>query len=456
MPVTAVVGGHWGDEGKGKVIDALAASAHMVIRYNGGNNAGHTVVSERGTLALHLVPSGISHPDVECVIGPGVVVDPIALREELKILASAGISTARLRISDRAHLVFPHHVEIDEKTEVARGEKAHGTTRRGIWPAYADKAARLGIRAGDLLHPEFLKQQVVDGARRTTPLLGRTVTPAELWHLCEEWSDWMVPFIVDTHRLVQDALRRHDAILLEGQLGVMRDLDWGVYPYVTSSTCLAGGACAGAGIPSQRMTRVIGVVKAYTTAVGAGPMPTELTEGIGRRLREWGQEYGASTGRPRRCGWFDGVAARFAAEINGFTDLALMKLDVLDGFERVKICVAYRDGAKLLDTIPHTAVMARVEPVYEELPGWEKTSEARWPDDLPDEARAFLDRIAQVVGVPISMVGVGREREALIQRRDSGLGTRDSAFEQADSRRSIVDEKVLSFVDHRRSTIDDR
>lgn len=425
MPVTAIVGGHWGDEGKGKVVDALAASADMVIRFNGGNNAGHTVVGAHGTLRLHLVPSGITHPDVECIIGPGVVVNPPALFEELDVLEDAGITIGRLRVSDRAHLVFPFHVELDEREEVARGRKAHGTTRRGIWPVYADKAARFGIRAGDLLEPEFLQERLAEVARRMTVLLGRTVTPGELWYLCEEWSERLAPLVVDTHALVQAALRRDDAILLEGQLGVMRDLDWGVYPYVTSSTCLPGGAAAGAGIPPQRISRIIGVVKAYTTAVGAGPMPTEMKDKMGTRLREIGQEYGASTGRPRRCGWFDGVAARFAAEVSGFTELAVMKLDVLDAFETVKVCVAYRDGRRLLDAVPHTAVMARVEPVYEELPGWTRTANARTLEDLPDQARAFLDRISQLVGVPVSIVGVGQVREALIQLQDQGPGTRD-------------------------------
>jgi adenylosuccinate synthase len=407
MPVTAVVGGHWGDEGKGKVVDALAQDADMVIRFNGGNNAGHTIVTDRGMMILHLVPSGIGHPDVECVIGPGVVIDPISLLEELDMLAQSGISTAGLRISDRAHLVFPFHVELDERTEEARGRKAHGTTRRGIWPVYADKTARFGVRAGDLLEPEFLEEQLTEVARRTTPVLGRTVTTGELWYLCQEWTDRLAPFIVNTHPLVHAALIRDAAVVLEGQLGVMRDLDWGTYPYVTSSSCLAGGACAGAGIPPQRIGRVLGVVKAYTTAVGGGPLPTELHDSIGARLRELGQEYGASTGRPRRCGWFDGVAARFASEVSGFTDLAVMKLDVLDGFETVKICTAYRDGSRLLDTVPHTAVMARVKPVYEELPGWPKTSDVRDEDDLPDEARAFIERIEQVVGVPLILREAG-------------------------------------------------
>jgi len=414
MAVTAVVGGHWGDEGKGKVVDALAARADMVIRYNGGNNAGHTIVGKHGVLRLHLVPSGITHPDVGCLIGPGVVVNPIALFEELDALERVGISSARLRISTRAHLVFPFHVELDALMEEARGGRAHGTTRRGIWPVYADKAARVGVRAGDLLEPAFLRERLGELARRASAALAREIEADDLWALTEGWRERLAPMIVDTHPIVQDALRRNARIILEGHLGVMRDLDWGVYPYVTSSTCLAGGACAGAGVPPQRITRVIGVVKAYTTAVGAGPLPTELPHAPAELLRERGHEYGTSTRRPRRCGWFDGVAARFAAEVCGFTDLAVMKLDVLDGFEKVKICVAYRDGGRLLDTVPHTAVMERVEPVYEEVPGWDRTSDVRAMEDLPDEARAFLERVEHVTGVPVSMVGVGREREALV------------------------------------------
>jgi adenylosuccinate synthase len=414
MAVTAVVGGHWGDEGKGKVVDALAARADMVIRYNGGNNAGHTIVGEHGVLRLHLVPSGISHPGVDCLIGPGVVVNPVSLFAEIEALEGLGISTARLRISTRAHLVFPFHVELDAKIEEARGGRAHGTTRRGIWPVYADKAARVGIRAGDLLEPAYLRQRLDEIARRASAALGRQVDRDELSSITAHWRERLDPMIVDTHPIVQQALRRNARIILEGHLGVMRDLDWGLYPYVTSSTCLAGGACAGAGVPAQRITRVIGVVKAYTTAVGAGPMPTELQDGVGDALREHGLEYGTSTNRPRRCGWFDGVAARFAAEVSGFTDLAVMKIDVLDGFETVKLCVAYRDGGRLLDTVPHTAVMERVEPVYEELPGWGRTSDVRAMEDLPDAARAFLDRIEHITGVPVSMVGVGRERGALV------------------------------------------
>ena len=426
MAVTAVVGGHWGDEGKGKVVDVLAAEHDLVIRYNGGANAGHTIVDERGTFRLHLVPSGVLHPNVTCLIGPGVVVNPDVLIEELRTLEAQGVSTHNVLISTRAQLLFPHHVTLDVLEEQSRGKGQHGTTKQGIWPAYADKVSRTGVRVGDLLHEAHLVEQVRYQASRMSRLMtgayGHEALDVEavVAH-CRRWREVLGARVVDSHPLVQRALRAGRRILLEGHLGVMRDLDWGIYPYVTSSTCLAGGACAGAGIPPQRIGRIVGVVKAYTTAVGAGPMPTELRDATGELLRERGQEYGTSTNRPRRCGWFDAVAARFAAEVSGFTDLAVMKLDVLDGFDTVKIAVAYRDGARNLETVPHTAVLGRVEPVYDALPGWSSTSEARTFDDLGPSARAFLHRIESLVGVPISIVGVGREREALITN-PTGLG----------------------------------
>ena len=426
MAVTAVVGGHWGDEGKGKVVDVLAAEHDLVIRYNGGANAGHTIVDERGTFRLHLVPSGVLHPNVTCLIGPGVVVNPDVLIEELRTLEAQGVSTHNVLISTRAQLLFPHHVTLDVLEEQSRGKGQHGTTKQGIWPAYADKVSRTGVRVGDLLHEAHLVEQVRYQASRMSRLMtgayGHEALDVEtvVAH-CRRWREVLGARIVDSPPLVQRALRAGRRILLEGHLGVMRDLDWGIYPYVTSSTCLAGGACAGAGIPPQRIGRIVGVVKAYTTAVGAGPMPTELRDATCELLRERGQEYGTSTNRPRRCGWFDAVAARFAAEVSGFTDLAVMKLDVLDGFDTVKIAVAYRDGARNLETVPHTAVLGRVEPVYDALPGWSSTSEARTFDDLGPSARAFLHRIESLVGVPISIVGVGREREALITN-PTGLG----------------------------------
>jgi adenylosuccinate synthase len=424
VPVTAVVGGHWGDEGKGKVVDALAAEMDLVVRYNGGTNAGHTIVSERGTFRLHLVPSGVLHPHATCVIGPGVVVNPDALIDELSLLESHGVATHNVVISSRAHVVFPHHIQLDANEEEARGKAQLGTTRQGIWPAYADKAARVGVRMGDLLHPDFLAQQVryqVDRANRTLgggALVAGTrrdaIDAGEVLDRCRRWRDGLAPRIIDSHGLMQKALRSDRRILLEGHLGVMRDLDWGIYPYVTSSTCLPGGGAAGAGIPAGRIARVVGVVKAYTTAVGAGPMPVELLDAVGDHIREIGREFGATTGRPRRCGWFDAVAARFSAEVAGFTELAVMKLDVLSGMETVKICTAYRYHGQVLHEVPDTAVMSEVEPVYDTLPGWRLPERVERSDDLPASARLFLDRLAALIGTPVTMAGVGQRREDLL------------------------------------------
>ncbi len=421
MPVTAVVGAQWGDEGKGKVVDTLANHADVVIRYNGGNNAGHTIQNQHGTFRLHLLPSGIFHPAAQCVIGPGVVVNPDVLLGEIAEVERAGISTqGRLWLSDRAHLIFPHHILTDELEEAARGGKPHGTTKQGIWPSYSDKVARIGIRLGDFAEEAHLAEQLRFIAERKSALLEgvyhhEAIDAGNLLAACARWSEGLRPYIIDTHPLVQEALRADRMVLLEGQLGVMRDLDWGLYPYVTSSTTLPGGASSGAGIPPYKITRILGVAKAYTTAVGSGPMPTELVDATGDRIRELGREFGATTRRPRRCGWFDGVAARFAAEVAGFTHLAVMKLDIFDTFDTIRIGAAYRLGERTLHTVPHTAAMARVEPVYEDLPGWRcATSGARRLTDLPVAARMFLRRIEEIVGVPIAMIGVGPERSDVI------------------------------------------
>lgn len=419
MPVTAVVGGHWGDEGKGKVVDALAGEMDLVIRYNGGTNAGHTIVNTLGTFRLHLVPSGILHPSVTCLIGPGVVVNPDALIEELAMLESHGVGTHGVVISNRAHIVFPHHVAVDVFEEERRGAGQHGTTKQGIWPAYADKTARIGVRMGDLLHPGSLVTQVRHQVHRANRAMarpnGQPVDADAVLEQCGMWREALADRIVDSHALVQRALRADRRILLEGHLGVMRDLDWGIYPYVTSSTCLPGGAAAGAGIPAGRITTVVGVVKAYTTSVGAGPLPTELHDAMAEHIRMAGGEFGTTTGRPRRCGWFDAVAARFAAEVAGFTELAVMKLDVLDRMDSVKICTGYHHHGQRLDGMPDTSTLLEVEPVYETLPGWRLPARIERLDDLPATARLFLDRLAALVDVPVTMIGLGRGREALVR-----------------------------------------
>ena len=420
MSVTAIVGAQWGDEGKGRVVDYLAQSADMVIRFQGGDNAGHTVVNHFGTFKLHLVPSGIFNPNTVNLIGTGTVVNPDSLLEEISAVEAAGVSTENLFISNRAQMVMPYHRMLDGLQESARAEKKIGTTKRGIGPAYADKGARRGVRLGDLLHPDWLKMRLrpalENANREIIHFGGDALSFDDLFDRCMAWRDALAHRIVDAVPLVRDAYRGGKAILLEGQLGVMRDLDWGIYPYVTSSNPTASFAPSGAGLPPQAIDRVFGVVKAYSTAVGAGPFPTELFDASGEFLREKGNEYGATTGRPRRCGWFDGVAIGFAAYLNGFTGLAITKLDVLDGLSELKLCTHYRlpDGT-LIDYVPDTAILETVEPVYETWQGWdEPTTGVRHWDDLPENAKKYLKRIEELAGVPLAFVSVGAEREAMI------------------------------------------
>ncbi|HEY63953.1 MAG TPA: adenylosuccinate synthase [Caldilineae bacterium] len=419
MTVTAVVGAQWGDEGKGRVVDYLAQRADMVIRFQGGDNAGHTVVNEFGTFRLHLVPSGIFNPRTQCIVGTGTVVNPETLLQEMRELSEAGVSLDNLWLSERAHVVFPYHRLLDGLEEEARGQAQLGTTKRGIGPAYADKAARHGIRLGDLIRPDYLRHRlelVIERKNRTLAYFGKP--PVDFEELLEQaiaWGEALAPRIVDTLPMIEEAVRGGKEVLLEGQLGAMRDLDWGIYPYVTSSNPLAGAACAGAGIPPTAIDRVIGVVKAYSTAVGAGPFPVELKDEVGERLREIGGEYGATTGRPRRCGWFDAVAVRRSAWLNGFTGLAITKLDVLDSFPEIKICVGYRLDGEVIKHVPDTPVLEQVTPVYETWPGWQtSTRDARTWDDLPEAARAYLNRISELAGVPIQYISVGPERDQLV------------------------------------------
>jgi adenylosuccinate synthase len=417
-----VVGCHWGDEGKGKLIDYLASQADMVIRYNGGANAGHSIVNEYGSFALHLVPSGIFYPGVACLLGPGTAVDPGALLAELSELARHGVDISGLRVADRAHVVMPYHKRLDALEEAARGTRVQGTTRRGIGPCYTDKAARLGVRIGDLLDEAFLQQDLPYLVEQKNRVLTRLYDDQELsvsavCDTCRAWGEALRPMVVDSLTMVQAALHADQSVILEGQLGVLRDIDWGMYPYVTSSSALAGGAAAGAGIPARAIANVIGVLKAYTTAVGEGPMPTELHNALGEQLREAGNEYGAATKRPRRCGWFDAVAARFSAEVNGCTVLALLKIDVLDTFPTLRLCTGYRLDGRPIGHMVSTRDLARVEPIEEEWPGWEtSTTGARTFADLPEAARRYITRIEELVGVPIGYIGVGPDRDALIIR----------------------------------------
>ncbi|MCB9795220.1 MAG: adenylosuccinate synthase [Alphaproteobacteria bacterium] len=420
MPVTAIVGAQWGDEGKGRIVDYLAQRADLVLRFQGGDNAGHTVVNDFGTFKLHLIPSGIFNPDTTCVIGTGTTVNPDALLRELAEVESAGVSTENLLLSERAHIVMPYHPMLDGLQEQARsGDQRIGTTKKGIGPTYADKAARRGLRLGDLKYPDWFKERLEPVlAKRNATLAEYGEPPISLDAMMDKAEDWRKRLgdrIVDTLPIVRQALTENRRVLLEGQLGVMRDLDWGIYPFVTSSNPISGGACAGAGLPPTAIKNIIGVVKVYSTAVGAGPFPVEDLGPQGEKLREIGNEYGATTGRPRRCGWFDGVAIRYASWINGFTGLAVTKLDVLDHFEEIKICTGYRVGEKVLDYVPDTPLLRHVEPVYETWEGWmQSTRGVRNWDDLPKAARAYLHRLSELADAPIRYVSVGAEREELI------------------------------------------
>jgi len=424
MTVTAVVGAQWGDEGKGRIVDYLAQRADMVIRFQGGDNAGHTVLNEYGKFALHLVPAGIFNPATTCLIGAGTVVNFDVLDKELAALEEAGVDTSNLVVDKRAHVILPFHRQLDGAEEAARkGEWAVGTTRRGIGPCYSDKAARHGIRVGEILRAERLAERLailVPRKNRELRYFGLQETSVdELMSLCLGWRERFVDRIVDAVPLVRNAVRSGKNVVLEGQLGVMRDLDWGIYPFTTSSSPTAGGACVGAGIPPSALGEVLGIVKAFSTSVGGGPFPTELTGEMGARLRTAGpavgHEFGATTGRPRRCGWFDGVAIGYASWINGFTGIAVTKLDVLDTFEMLQICVGYRLGDQAIDHVPDTATQEEIVPVYETWPGWlQDTSGARKWSDLPTNAQAYLRRIEELAGVPIRFVSVGPRREQLV------------------------------------------
>jgi adenylosuccinate synthase len=410
MPVTTVVGAQWGDEGKGRIIDWLAAQADVVIRCQGGANAGHTIVNEWGRSVLHQIPSGIFHSRVDCVIGAGSVVNPERFLAEREELRGKGVPCDRLWISDRAHVVFPHHLRRDEEAEARRRHERLGTTLQGVGPAYVDKAARIGVQAGDLADPYRVRQR-----------LALAVASDVYLEAAVEWAERMAsqltPHVRDVQPLIDGALAADRRLLLEGQLGVMRDLDWGAYPYVTASSPSAAGLCLGAGVPPRALDEVIGVAKVYTTLVGEGPFPTELLNGTGDRLREVGAEYGATTARPRRCGWFDVVAVRYAARLNGFTRLALTKLDVLSGLPELQLATAYRIQGERTETMPRAAAMTEAVPEYETVPGWSKDlSETRSWTDLPDAARRLVERIESLCATPATLLSVGPSREALIQR----------------------------------------
>jgi adenylosuccinate synthase len=424
MPAIVLIGAQWGDEGKGKATDILGGQVQWVVRYQGGNNAGHTVVLPDGQdFALHLIPSGILTPGAKNVIGNGVVVDPGVLLEELAGLEARDVDTSGLLISADAHLIMPYHIAIDKVTERFLGKAKIGTTGRGIGPAYQDKVARVGVRVADVLDEKILRQKVEAALAFKNQVLvkvynRRALDVDEVVDTVLTQAQGFTHRIADTRLLLNKALEAGETILLEGSQGTLLDVDHGTYPFVTSSNPTAGGAAVGSGIGPNRIERVIGILKAYTTRVGSGPFPTELLDAMGEHLRKAGGEVGVTTGRPRRCGWFDAVVGRYAARVNGITDFFLTKLDVLSGLERVPICVAYEVDGKRVEDMPMTQTdVHHAVPVYEEMPGWfEDLSAFRSFEELPANAQAYVHRIEELTGAPVSAIGVGPGRDQTITR----------------------------------------
>ncbi|MFC0865122.1 adenylosuccinate synthase [Sphaerimonospora cavernae] len=424
MPAVVLVGAQWGDEGKGKATDLLGGDVDYVVRYQGGNNAGHTVVIGDQKYALHLLPTGVLSPDVVPVIGNGVVIDPGVLLSEIDGLAERGITCDRLLISANAHLIMPHHKAIDKVTERYLGKSKIGTTGRGIGPTYGDKISRMGIRVQDLLDPGILGQKIEAALTEKNQILTkiynrRGLEPAKILEEYLGYAERLRPHITDTSLVLTRALDEGKVVLLEGGQGTLLDIDHGTYPFVTSSSPTSGGACTGSGIPPNRLTRIIGILKAYTTRVGSGPFPTELLDEQGEWLRQTGGEFGVTTGRNRRCGWFDAVIARYATRINGVTDFFLTKLDVLSGLERIPVCVAYDVDGVRHDEIPMTQTeFHHAKPIYEELPGWqEDITGAKTFEDLPPNAQAYVRALEEMSGAPISAIGVGPGRTQTLQLR---------------------------------------
>jgi len=424
MSVNVIVGAQWGDEGKGKIVDLLSEKFDIVARYQGGANAGHTVKVADKTTVLHLIPSGILHPNIICIIGNGVVLDPVALMEEIELLEKEGIQVnGRLFISQNAHLIMPYHKLIDQASEEKQGTNRIGTTGRGIGPAYVDKINRKGIRIVDLLNrPRFekkLRQNIAEKNDIIKHIYGKS--PLDVEKIVAEYLDFdkkIDPYIKDVSLYLNNAIDAGKNVLLEGAQGTLLDIDHGTYPFVTSSNPSSGGACTGVGIGPTRITGVIGVIKAYTTRVGEGPFPTELQGSEGQFLREEGHEFGATTGRPRRCGWFDSLVARYAIRINGIDSLAMTKLDVLDKFDKIKVCTAYRLADKLIEEFPvDLQTLQRCEPVYKEIDGWQEPTGyiKRW-DEIPSKAKNYLDYIQSIVKRPIQIVSVGSRRNQTIFR----------------------------------------
>ncbi len=424
MPVTVVVGAQWGDEGKGKIVDILSKDMEYVVRYQGGANAGHTINLQGEQYILHLIPSGILHPQTICIIGNGVVIDPQALLNEISLLEEKGIKVdGRLWISDRAHLIFPFHQLLDQMSENRHAEQRIGTTGKGIGPAYVDKVDRCGIRTVDLLDEKVFTEKLTSRILAANEVLQKIyqhpgIDKDEIIESIIKNAENIKPFIKDTSRMINQAVDDGKTILMEGAQGTLLDVDHGTYPFVTSSSPVSAGACIGSGLGPTKITDVLGVMKAYTTRVGEGPFPTELTNDLGDHLREIGREYGATTGRPRRCGWFDLIAARYAARINGLTGLAFTKLDILDDMEEIKVCTEYQYRGGILDEFPASLqVLRECSPVYHSLPGWmEKTGDVTSYSRLPGRARSYLEYLESQIGIPVKMVSVGPMRLRTIVR----------------------------------------
>lgn len=413
-----VVGTQWGDEGKGKITDFLAEKAEVIARYQGGDNAGHTIVIDGEKYKLHLIPSGVFYEDKICVIGNGMVINPKALVDELNYLHRHGFRTDNVRISDRAHVIMPYHIKLDLLEEQQKGEGKIGTTGKGIGPAYMDKAARIGIRVADLLDEDVFRQKLEKNLADKNRLLERVFGVegydfSQLFDQYREYAAYVKPYVTDTSVVLNEAIDQGKRVLFEGAQGVMLDIDQGTYPYVTSSNPVAGGVCIGSGVGPTKIHHVVGVAKAYTTRVGDGPFPTELKDDIGDHIRETGNEYGTTTGRPRRVGWFDSVVVRHARRVSGITGLSLNSLDVLTGLKKVNICTAYRYKGQVIEHYPASlSVLDECEPIYEELEGWtEDITGVKSYDELPLAARHYVERVSQLTGIPLTMFSVGPNRE---------------------------------------------
>ncbi len=421
-PNTCLVGLQWGDEGKGKIVDILTESFDIIVRYQGGSNAGHTVVINSEKFVLHLIPSGILRKNKYCVIGSGVVLDPSQLLEEIAELRSKGVEVAgNLLISEIAHLVFPYHKRIDELSESEKGDGKIGTTRKGIGPCYSDKMARNGIRVSELFYPEYFKQRLRKIVEEKNKILVRLFSAdpyswEEIYDEYRGYAEQLKPFICNTVAFMDDAVRAEKRILFEGAQGAMLDVDYGTYPFITSSSVIAGGAATGIGICPKQIHRILGIMKSYTTRVGSGPFPTELNDTLGEYLREKGGEYGATTGRARRCGWFDAVAAKHAIMVNGADSAVLTKLDVLDEQKVIKICVGYKVGDRIFTQFPaDLAAWSECQPVYEELPGWQQdTSQMREVKDIPPKAKDYINTLESILGIRIEMLSVGPDRGQVV------------------------------------------